>query len=67
MNGAKIDAYVNINDELNFFQMLGLKAISNGNLHLRFTKCSLFGHSIENFYSSYWDKIKQYFKQLQSR
>lgn len=67
MNGAKIDAYVNINDELNFFQMFGLGAISNGNLHLRFTKCSLFGHSIENFYSSYWDKIKQYFKQLQSR
>ena len=29
MNGAKIDAYVNINDELNFFQMLGLKANSS--------------------------------------
>ena len=46
---TKIDAFINVADELNAFQKLfGVRA--NGTPHYRFSRRALLGHSIENFY-----------------
>ena len=48
---AKIDAYIHVNDELDFIQrQFGVRA--NGTKYFWFERRSFLGHSIENFYRS---------------
>jgi|GEM_PF-145211 len=55
---VKIDAFVHIKDELNLIQQkLGVSA--NGNRHWRFKTRSVLGHSIENFYPTDYELVKQ--------
>ena len=63
---AKIDAYVHVRDELNYFQMNhGVRA--NGNIHWRNKSRAMMGHSIENFYPSRIESIKQESNNAQSQ
>ena len=48
---AKIDAYINYRDELNYYQsILPFVPIANGTKHFRFGNNSILGHDIKNFY-----------------
>ena len=47
---AKIDAYVNFRDELNYFQtIISFLPKVDGNIHIRMKGTSVLGHSIKNF------------------
>ena len=50
-SGAKIDAYINYRDELNYYQsILPFVPTANGTKHFRFGNNSILGHDIKNFY-----------------
>ena len=58
---TKIDAYINWNDELNTVQRaFGLRA--NGLPHYRFNRRALLGHSIQNFYRTDIELMKDEIK-----
>lgn len=48
---AKIDAYIHIDDELDYIQRI-YRVRANGTQHFWIERRSLLGHSIKNFYRS---------------
>ena len=69
-NAARIDAYVNLCDELNNNMPIYLRA--DGIPHLRINRASVLGHSIDNFYKpgifeSIYNAIGNYYMQLENK
>lgn len=59
---TKIDAYITWNDELAAFQWTFLRCHADGIPHYRFNRRAILGHSIQNFYRTDIELMKDEIK-----